>query len=118
MKFITTVMLAAWLAGAAAAADLAGSYRGHGINPGRGGSYDCEVAIKQNGEVFAVKWFFDGKLGYEGVGIIKNGLFCVGYAAPNAYGVVVYEIKTDGTLEGVWTAPGFTELGTETLKRK
>jgi len=104
---------------AAASADVVGSYVGHGTNPSGGsGPYDCDVTITKAGDVYNVQWFFGGQLGYEGVGLMKNGLFCVGYAARDGYGVVVYEVKSDGTLEGIWTTPGFTDLGTETLKRK
>ena len=110
---LLTVVLAA-----AAFADVVGEYGGEGANPGGGGSYICDVRITKTGDVYGVQWFFDGVLGYEGVGIMKNGLFCVGYAASGGYGVVVYEVAADGTLEGIWTTPGFDDLGKETLRKK
>ncbi len=100
------------------AADVAGNYTGSGANPGGGGAYDCDVTIARNGDVYDVQWYIGGGLAYEGVGIVKNGLLCVGFASSGGYGVVVYEQKADGTLEGVWTGPGASDLGTETLKRK
>ena len=107
----TIIVLA--LAGSAFA-DVAGSYTGSGTNPD-GSKYDTEVVITKVGQTYSVMWYFDGKPGYEGVGIMKNGLFCVGYANPNGYGIVVYEVKDDGTLEGIWTGPGAEKLGSETL---
>jgi hypothetical protein len=99
-------------------ADVAGTYTGGGTNPGGTDSYDCDVVITKTGEVYNVQWYFGGALGYEGVGITKNGLLCVGFANPEGYGVVVYDVKADGSLEGVWTGPGTEELGTETLTKK
>jgi len=103
---------------AVAFADVAGEYSGSGTNPGGEGAYDCDVTVTKAGSVYAIKWFFKGQLGYEGVGIMKNGLFCVGYASSGGYGVVVYEVATDGTLKGTWATPGFDDLGSETLKKK
>jgi hypothetical protein len=102
---------------AAAFGDVVGDYAGEGTNPGGQGSYTCEVKINRTGDVYAVQWFFDGALGYEGVGIVKDGLFCVGYVSDQGYGVVVYEVK-GSTLEGIWTTPGFDGLGRETLTKK
>jgi hypothetical protein len=103
---------------ATAFGDVVGDYAGRGTNPGGEGSYTCDVKITKSGDVYGVQWYFDGSLGYEGVGIMKGGLFCVGYASGGGYGVVVYDVKTDGTLEGVWTTPGSEDLGSETLKKK
>ncbi len=115
--FILAVACLAVVA-AAAFADVAGEYTGQGSNPGGAGSYDCDVTVAKSGDVYNVQWFFKGKLGYEGVGFMKNGLFCVGYASSGGYGVVVYEVKSDGTLDGVWTGAGATALGAEVLKKK
>ncbi|MEE8639325.1 MAG: hypothetical protein V3T41_02835 [bacterium] len=117
MRVFAFLVLTCALA-AAALGDVAGEYRGGGTNPGGQGSYTCDVKITRSGDVYEVQWFFDGALGYEGVGIVKDGLFCVGYASGQGYGVVVYEVKGGGTLEGIWTTPGFDGLGRETLTKK
>ncbi|NIT37035.1 MAG: hypothetical protein GTN49_11150 [candidate division Zixibacteria bacterium] len=115
----TVVLLVSTCALAAAAfGDVVGEYQGSGTNPGGQGSYTCDVAITKSGDVYAVQWFFDGELGYEGVGIVKDDLFCVGYTSSGSYGVVVYEVKADGSLDGTWTGAGATNVGTEKLKRK
>ncbi|MGD8720102.1 MAG: hypothetical protein PVH29_14940 [Candidatus Zixiibacteriota bacterium] len=117
MRKVAIMVMAFTFAGGAFA-DVAGTYTGAGSNPGGGGSYECDVTITRTGEAYSVEWYFDGALGYAGVGIMKNGLFCVGYASSAGYGVVVYEVGADGSLSGVWTAPGFEDLGKEVLKKK
>lgn len=102
----------------AASADVAGTYTGGGTNPGGAGSYDCDVVITRTGDVYGVQWYFGGALGYDGVGVMKNGLFCVGFANPEGYAVGGNFVDDDGSLEGVWTMAGADELGTETLTKK
>ncbi len=111
--FMLFTIIGLTLAGSAFA-DVAGTYTGSGTNPD-GSKYDTEVVITKTGQSYSVQWYFDGNLGYAGVGIMKNGLFCVGYASPDGYGVVVYEVMDDGSLEGIWTGPGAQTLGSETL---
>lgn len=118
MRKVLLVTLLACAAAGAAFADVAGEYSGSGSNPGGEGSYTCDVTITKSGPTYGVVWFFDGQPGYEGVGLMKDGLFCVGYASSGGYGVVVYEVMTDGSLKGVWATPGFDDLGSETLKKK
>jgi len=96
---------------------LEGKYTGSGTNPD-GGSYTCDVTVSRAGRAYAVAWYFDGQLGYEGTGIVKGNTFVVGFASPQGYGVVAYTIGRDGSLDGTWTAPGATKLGTEKLKRR
>ncbi len=97
--------------------DIEGSYRGSGTNPG-GGSYKCDVDISKAGSVYRVKWYFDGRLGYEGTGVLKRNTFVVGFANDQGYGVVAYTVKGDGTLDGTWTGKGNSRVGTEKLTRK
>ena len=99
------------------AAALEGKYAGYGEGAA---PYECEAVIAKRGDVYHVQWYFGGKPGYDGVGILKNGLFCVGYAASGGYGVVVYEVQADGTLAGVLTGAGTRGRigGTENLTPK
>ncbi|MCP4228935.1 MAG: hypothetical protein GY771_02145 [bacterium] len=114
MRVLTMFMIIGLTLAGGAFADVAGSYTGSGTNQ-NGSKYDTEVVIAKVGQTYSVQWYFDGNLGYEGVGIMKNGLLCVGYANPEGYGVVVYEVKDDGSLEGIWTGPGAEKLGSEKL---
>ncbi len=103
--------------GGEAAGSVEGEYVGSGTNPG-GGSYKCEVTVTRSGKAYRVMWYFDGKPGYEGTGILKGDTFVVGYVGPQGYGVVAYEVKADGSLEGTWAGKGSPKLGTERLERK
>ncbi len=94
-----------------------GSYTGTGTNPD-GGSYECDVTVSRNGDAYSVMWYFDGRLGYEGAGILKGSTFVVGYARPQGYGVVAYAVKRDGSLDGTWAGKGSSKVGTEKLKKK
>jgi hypothetical protein len=114
MKPFTLLTIIGLILAVGASADVAGNYTGSGTNPD-GSKYDTEVVITKVGQTYSVQWYFDGNLGYEGVGIMKNGFLCVGFANPGGYGIVVYEVKDDGTLEGTWTGPGAKTLGSEKL---
>jgi len=101
----------------AAAPALEGRYAGEGTNAD-GSGYKCEVEIKKNGSAYPVAWYFDGKLGYEGTGLVKGNTFVVGFVNPQGYGVVAYTISADGSLDGAWTGKGATKAGTEKLTKK
>jgi hypothetical protein len=103
--------------GGGAAGAVEGDYAGFGTNP-EGGSYECEVTVTRSGKVYRVMWYFDGKLGYEGTGILKGDTFVVGYAGPQGYGVVAYAVRADGSLEGTWAGKGSSKLGTEKLTKE
>lgn len=103
--------------GGAVAGAIEGHYAAAGTNPD-GSSYKCEVEIKKNGQAYPVAWYFDGKLAYEGTGILKGNTFVVGFINPQGYGVVAYDIKADGSLDGTWTGKGATKAGNEKLTKK
>ncbi|NIT36830.1 MAG: hypothetical protein GTN49_10090 [candidate division Zixibacteria bacterium] len=115
MRAITLCGLAISLGFAATAADdVAGDYTAFGTDPHTKHPYSCKVEIKKTGDVYKIRWYFEG-YDYGGVGVIKNGLLCVGYAADVGYGVAIYKIEGDGRLDGVFGLPGFKEKGTEKL---
>jgi hypothetical protein len=96
--------------------DVAGDYAAFGMDPHTRQPYGCKVEIKKTGDVYKIRWYFEG-YDYGGVGVIKNGLLCVGYAADVGYGVAIYKIEADGRLDGVFGVPGFKEKGTERLHK-
>lgn len=101
---------------ATAADDVAGVYTAFGVDPHTRQTYGCKVEIIKTGDVYKIRWYFEG-YDYGGVGVIKNGLLCVGYAADVGYGVAIYKIEPDGLLDGVFGLPGFKEKGTERLHK-
>jgi hypothetical protein len=96
---------------------IEGTYDVSGTNPD-GTEYECEVGITKKGESYQVIWYFEGQAGYEGRGILRGNTFVVGFANPASYGVVVYTVNADGSLDGTWAAAGGTKTGTETLKKQ
>jgi hypothetical protein len=110
--FLTTALALA----ATAADDITGDYTGFGREPYNGAMYTCETNITQDGEVYKIVWDF-GTYSYDGVGIIKDGRLCVGYASQLGYGVAIYNIEADGVLDGAIGLPGYKEIGTEKLHK-
>ncbi len=115
MKSLTFCALFISLLALAATAvdDIAGQYTCFGKRPYTGGLYGCAVEIERSGDVYKIEWKYEGGYGYSGVGIVKNGYFCVGHESPINYGVAVYRIQADGTLDGVFGLPGYKETGSE-----
>ncbi len=100
---------------ATAADDLAGKYTCFGKEPYSGRRYGYKLEIVQAGEVYQFRWTVDENVGYSGVGVLKNGYLCVGYESHINYGVAVYKVQADGTLDGVYGLPGFKQTGSEKL---
>lgn len=79
-----------------------------------GSTYTGNVDIQPLGEVYRLTW--DSSIGtYKGIGFQIEDQFFVGSGTDSEdYGVAVYQIKPDGTLEGQWTLPSSEgQLGTE-----
>ena len=118
MKNVLLCFLVMALALASTAADdVAGEYTGFGTQPYSGERYACTVNITQTDEIYKIVWAFNDGFGSEGVGIVKDGRLCVGYAAHISYGVAIYEIEPDGVLDGALGLPGFKEIGTEKIRK-
>lgn len=99
----------------AQAAGVEGSYHAEGGNAEET-LYEADVLIAQQGDVYVVEWSSDGEVFSAGVGILKGDTLSVGFAFENgSFGVVVYEIQDDGSLEGEWTQTGSEDILTETL---
>ncbi len=114
MRWISLTVLMLALA-ASAADDLAGTYTAFGYDPHPRATYGYAVEIVKRGDVYHVAWFQEGRKLYDGVGVVLNGLLCVGYAGPLGCGVSVYTIEAGGDLKGHWAWPGHPGLGWENL---
>jgi hypothetical protein len=67
-----------------------------------GSTYTGSVAISKIRDVHQLSWKTTGG-NYTGVGIAKGNTLYAGYGINIDYGVVVYELKNDGSLDGTWT---------------
>ncbi|MEZ4221165.1 MAG: hypothetical protein R3B13_09555 [Polyangiaceae bacterium] len=99
---------------AAAAGDLAGSYKiASASNPGGGSSYQGSVDIAKVGTAYKLDWKLAGQPGYTGVGLVEGNVLGVGWGTGSSYGVVVYQVD-GGTLKGRWAMSDASKgIGTE-----
>lgn len=51
----------------------------------------------------------------SGICMRNNTAFSAGYRLGEKIGLVIYQIKTDGSMEGLWTVADQTGVGTERL---
>jgi hypothetical protein len=72
-----------------------------------GKPYTGTVRITKSGPAYKLQWNTTaGK--YLGIGLAEGNALCTGWGGKN-FGVVLYKINADGTLDGWWTVPGVTE---------
>ena len=121
--FALTVGLLA-VASACAAGDpetakIAGSYaaRGEDVN---GQKYTATVEIREEGEAYRLTWKYADGAEFVGVGVRTGKQLSVGWAGQLGdkvmVGVMVYEVKKNGSLDGKWTILGAKgKVRTETL---
>ena len=70
------------------------------------------MRIASIGAVYEVQWNTSAG-NYRGLGLADGDKLCTGWGGKR-FGVVLYKIKGDGTLDGRWTIPGANEAeGTE-----
>lgn len=99
--------------------DISGSYSVSGKNEGGGGDYVGDLIVTKRDQVYQFSWT-SGDRTYDGVGV--QGGNSVGVAFTNGTdgsgcGVVLYQIKPDGTLEGKAGYWGVNTAETETATR-
>ena len=92
--------------------DLVGEYDATGKNP-NGTSYKAKLAIEPAGTLYRFVWSNNT----DGVGIKRGNHVAVGIGGARC-GFVGYEIKPDGTLDGVWGGYGSDKTGTETATKQ
>lgn len=101
----------------APAPDIAGRYNITGTNP-NGESYKGTLEVISHGDVYQFRWNAGSQ--YDGVGIQNGKVVAVAYttgANGEGCGVVDYDIRHDGSLEGKWGYWGTNEAGTENATR-
>ena len=86
---------------------LEGEYDASGKNP-NGKEYKVRLSVESVGELYKFLWTNNT----EGVGIKTGNGISVGIGGDRC-GFVAYQIKPDGTLDGVWGGSGSDKTGTE-----
>lgn len=92
--------------------DLVGNYEAIGKNP-NGTPYKVNLTVEPAGNTHRFVWSNDT----EGVGIKRGNHVAVGIGGARC-GFVAYEIRSDGTLDGVWGGYGSDKTGTEVATKQ
>src|SRR5262249_47509728 len=97
--------------------DVAGKYNIVGTNQ-NGGANKGKLEVIARGDVYQFRWSAGSQS--DGIGITNGNVVAVAFASGadgKGCGVVDYDIKGDGTLDGKWGYWGTNEAGTETAAR-
>jgi hypothetical protein len=96
------------------AQEIGGIYDVDGTNFD-GSKYGGTAKIVLTSDTTCEIYWTTGSTTSEGI-CMRNGIaFAAGYVLGDKTGLVVYEIKDDGTLEGLWTIAGMNGNGAERL---
>ena len=110
----TAFLAAGCLTAAAAGGDVGGSYKVRGTNlDGSKYTGSAEITVTSK-NTCRIEWQTGGT---SSSGIcMRNGIaLAAGYTLNDAVGLVIYDIKDDGTLDGIWTNADTDGVGTELL---
>jgi len=98
----------------ASAEGLGGHYRVAGTNfDGSHYSGTAEIVVTSK-NTCRIDWV-TGSTTSHGICMRNGNAFAASYRLGSAIGLVIYEMKDDGTLVGLWTIADKSGVGTETL---
>jgi hypothetical protein len=111
---LMAVMFATGFASVVSAQSIGGSYQASGKNFD-GSNYfgRAEITVTSN-TTCRISWVI-ARTTWRGICMRNGTSFSASYTSGNAIGLVIYELKPDGTLEGLWTLADKPGVGTETL---
>ena len=92
----------------------AGTYDVEGTNLD-GSAYKGTATINLTSETTCSIEWHTGSTTSSGICMLYDNAFAAGYVLGDAVGLVVYQVKSDGSLEGAWTISGKDGSGTEVL---
>jgi len=98
----------------ASAQSIGGEYSVEGTNLD-GSSYSGEATITLTSDTTCVIQWKTGSTMSEGICSRNDDAFAAGYVLGNSYGLVIYKVQDDGSMEGLWTIQGQNGTGTEKL---
>lgn len=102
------------VAPAAAQTVSAGTYSVEGTNLD-GSSYSGTATIALESETTCSIEWKTGDTTSQGFCMLNGNAFAAGYVLGDAIGLVVYQVKEGGVLDGAWTITGQDGSGTEVL---
>jgi hypothetical protein len=99
--------------------DVSGSYAVNGQNEGGAGNYTGDLTVTKRDQVYQFTWKSGDKT-YDGVGVQGGNSVAVAFTEGTdgkGCGVVLYQIRPDGTLEGKAGYWGVNQAESETATR-
>jgi len=111
--FVTAVLIAAACWDAAWAQTVGGTYAALGTNPD-GSTYTGTVNITMNGPSCQIVWSV-GATPASGNCLLAGNAFASYYRLSGQLGLVVYQLRPDGSLAGNWEMDDQSGVGTEIL---
>ena len=111
---IAALAIAALSSTAATGQSIGGRYNAEGTNRD-GSSYSGTATITRSSNTTCrIEWKTGGSSS-SGFCMLSNGSLAAAYKLGNSVGLVLYELKSDGSLNGVWTIADQSGAGTEVL---
>jgi hypothetical protein len=98
---------------AAHAAEVGGKYNVRGTN--LDGSHYSGTAEITSTAKYTCRITWDVGAESSGICMLNGSAFAAGYTLKDKVGLVIYELKDDGTLDGTWTIADEDGYGTEVL---
>ncbi|MCY1664578.1 hypothetical protein [Rhizobium sp. SL86] len=113
--FACALFAAASLSHAQAQTVEAGLYDVSGTNLD-GSKYSGTARIKLTSETTCSIEWKTGSTESVGICMLHEDAFAAGYVLGDSVGLVIYQVKRGGVLDGVWTISGEDGAGTEVLR--
>ncbi len=111
---LATAAIAACLSTPASAQNLGGRYQVIGKNfNGSPYSGTAEITLTSN-NTCRIVWV-TGSTTSRGICMRNDNAFSAGYVLNGKVGLVIYELRGDGSLDGLWTIADQTGVGAERL---
>jgi hypothetical protein len=113
-RILVATLLLLVIGPVAAFADVAGRYNVSGTNFDGSSYYGTVTVTKTSDSTYNVFWYTGANNSEsKGIGMRSGNVFAAGYVLGEGVGLVIYDIKSDGTLTGRWTMDGQNGAGTE-----
>lgn len=117
MRRSTLSVILCLCATGAMAQDIGGTYEVQGTNFD-GSPYGGEAEITLTSDVTCAIVWTTGDSNSSGICMRSGNVFAAGYELNGAVGLVIYQVKPNGVLNGSWTIGGTNAVGYEVLVPK
>src|SRR6476661_1530827 len=111
---IAALAIAALTTTAASGQSVGGRYNAEGTNFD-GSPYSGTATITRSSNTTCRIDWKTGGTSSSGFCMLSNGALAAAYKLGNSVGLVLYELRPDGTLKGIWTIADKSGAGTEVL---